>query len=313
MLTYAVSGSSSALVSERMVLLIDMPMGEAVMLWETFSAPNARIETVLSALMRQGVANLRDFVVAELVDPALGVLTVAVRGRGTAQFGSKVIEGEGVSTWIEHTEDLVMGVKLTLDEAPADTLMMPLDNGVVQTSQLVWGNDTPSHLSETVTSESLTPPPAILRNIVSADDDEQAAEAHHQVTRPSVDPVDEHTVVRRAIPKWMLRFTSGKVIGIGERVVVGRRPTPTIAAGEQLETLLSPQREVSSNHALLIGQADGVQVIDLRSTNGTVITTSDDETFIVKDGNSTVLQAGDRVDFGDDNEAECVRASSPGV
>ena len=311
MLTYTVSGSSSALVSERMVLLIDMPMNEAVMLWDTFSSPNARIETVLGALMRQGVANLRDFVAAELVDPALGVLTVAVRGRGIARFGDETIEGQGVSTWIEHTEDLVTGVTLTLDEAPADALMLPLDNGVVQTSQLVWGSDTPHHYSETVTSESLTPPPALVRDLKPQDSGGSAHEP--AVTRPSVDPVDEHTVVRRAIPKWMLRFTSGKVIGIGERVVVGRRPNPTISAGEQLETLLSPQREVSANHALLIGEADGVQIIDLRSTNGTTVTTGDGASFVVKDGNSTVLRAGDRVDFGDGNEAECVRASHPHV
>lgn len=316
MLTYAIAGSGSALVSERMVVLIDMPLEEATGLWELVTTPGVRIETVLTELMRQGVSHLRDFAIAELVDPTLGVVTVAVRGEGKAQFGDTLIEGDGVSTWIEHTEELVMNVRLTLEDTGKEPLMLPIDRGMVKSSLLVWGSEAPSHLSETVAvrNSQPTPAPALSRNLGAATTTNgTASEPDGAHRRPASEPVDEHTVVRRALPKWMLRFTSGKVIGIGERVVVGRRPSPTISSGEQLETLLSPQREVSANHALLIGDEEGVRIIDLRSTNGTLVHVQDGESFIVKDGNAALLSEGDRVDFGDGNEAECVRASQPSV
>lgn len=316
MLTYAIAGSGAALVAERMVVLIDMPLEEAAGLWDLVATPGVRIETVLTELMRQGVSHLRDFAIAELVDPALGVVTVAVRGEGKAQFGDTLIEGDGVSTWIEHTEELVMSVRLTLEDTGKEPLMLPIDRGMVKSSLLIWGSEAPSHLSETVSvrGTQTIPEPALYRDVAGQPVSNGTAASPAAVDRrPVNDPVDEHTVVRRALPKWMLRFTSGKVIGIGERVVVGRRPSPTISAGEQLETLLSPQREVSANHALLIGDEEGVRIIDLRSTNGTVVHVADGETFIVKDGNAALLGEGDRVDFGDGNEAECVRASHPSL
>lgn len=298
MITYAAQGTSAALVTDRFMLLADIPLHEATELWATLSKANTTLENVLSELMRGGISQLRDFALVEHADRTIGGIVTAVRGRGKVYADETLMHGQGISTWVEGSADDVDTVKLSLGESQGDILALPIERGVVQTGELVWSNEEPNEFSVTVTV------------------DREGELPHYSLTRPEkarTEPVDEQTIVRRSIPKWMLRFTNGKVIGIGERVLVGRRPSPMIGAGEQLEPLLSPRREVSANHALLMGQADGVELVDLGSTNGTIVHSTEEESFVIRDGASYLLREGDRVDFGDGHEAECVRATHPRV
>ncbi|WP_217133963.1 FHA domain-containing protein [Leucobacter chinensis] len=296
MLTYAVHGQGSALVTERLILLADVPLDEASELWSSVREYDASFESVLSALAGRGIGQLRDFALLEFVPGAQGAVSTALRGRATIELDGDTYSGEGVTTWSEASADRVTCVTLRLDEAPRDTPSLPLNRGVVQTSELVWGHEPLEQFSLTNTSE--TDRSALFRN----------APALRAMTETNP---EEQTIVRRTVPQWMLRFSSGKVVGIGDRVVIGRRPTPIVDNGEKLETLLSPQREVSANHAVLRGLEDGVEIIDLGSKNGTVVQPEGSEIALLRGGSSTVLRAGDTVDFGDGNVAECVRASHP--
>lgn len=268
MLTYSAQGTGVAFVAPRAVLLIDLDLQRASTFWDTFASGSTSIEEILSILTQDGINQVPDFAYAELVDPIRGSVTVAVRGSGTASIGDTAYEGVGAMTWVEASGKHVTSLTLSLTSASGDgvagnQVMLPIEHGVVQTGNIIWGNE---------------------------------------------EPVEESTVVKRTIPSWMLRFTTGQVIGVGGRVVVGRRPTPTIVAGEQLEQLLSPQREVSANHALLIGESDGVRLIDLDSKNGSIVRDADGASVLVTDGAEMLLEEGVTVDFGDGNQAEVVRA-----
>lgn len=299
MLTYSAQGTGVAFVAPRAVLLIDLDLQRASTFWDTFASGSTSIEEILSILTQDGINQVPDFAYAELVDPIRGSVTVAVRGSGTASIGDTTYEGVGAMTWVEASGKHVTSLTLSLatasgEAAPADPVMLPIEHGVVQTGNIIWGNEEPDILTETMTQRSP------MQEVFTL----PAPGAHAE------EPVEESTVVKRTIPSWMLRFTTGQVIGVGGRVVVGRRPTPTIVAGEQLEQLLSPQREVSANHALLIGESDGVRLIDLDSKNGSIVRDADGASALVTDGAEMLLEEGVTVDFGDGNQAEVVRAST---
>lgn len=297
MLTYSAHGTGTAFVAPRAALLIDIDPKHATELWDAFAGGVTSIEELLTLLAKDGIHAVPDFAYAELVDPIRGTVTVAVRGNGVASIGDTTYEGVGASTWVEASGKHVTSLTLSLVSpeglpGASDAAMFPIEHGVVQTGMLMWGSEEPDILTETVTQRMP------LGEV-------------YTLPAPSatpVEPVEESTMVKRSIPSWMLRFTTGQVIGVGGRVVVGRRPTPTIGAGEQLEQLLSPQREVSANHALLIGENDGVRLIDLDSKNGSVVRSEDGSSILVKEGAEMLLSEGNVVDFGDDNEAEVVRA-----
>lgn len=292
MLTYAVHGQGSALVTERLLLIADLPFDEASVLWHRVRAPEATFVSVLSAMAEGGMCQLRDFALIEISEEIPGAIVAATRGRASIEVAGQRMTGEGVTTWVETSVERVAGAILRLEDAPHDAPSLPMQRGVVQTTELVWGHEPPEHLSETA--------PAVRRAVPAVGE---------PLAEPTLIAADEQTQVRRTVPQWMLRFTSGKVVGITDRVIIGRRPTPIVDGREQLETLLSPLREVSANHALLKGLDHGVEIVDLGSKNGTAITHTTGETMLLRGGSSATLTAGDLVDFGDGNGAECVRAS----
>lgn len=94
--------------------------------------------------------------------------------------------------------------------------------------------------------------------------------------------MDGHTVLRMAMPKYLLRgvsgVTFGKTFALTGSMIMGRQPDCDIA-------VLSD--EVSRKHARLTVRADGVAVDDLGSANGTFVND--------KRVQSAVLRSGDEL------------------
>lgn len=307
-----------AIVAGRLVLVLppDIPAERIEGLWRVVRASGAEgplLEDVLTELTRHGLANLPDFVLAE-VDGAGGA-TVAVRGDAVAlSEGSRArsILGAEVDTWIETTLHGVSSLTLRLgaDAPSAGDQWTPLERGIASAREVAWGRPAWFEIDERDDADSRD-------DVQASDPDPETPEEltimSRRVRRSGHESIDGHTVLRspKRVANWILRFASGQVIGVAGRVVVGRAPRPTEGTPpgvEQVEQLLSLRREVSANHALLIPEEDGVRVVDLHSTNGTVVRPRDGSSVLLTNGADALLEAGDRVNFGDDNIAVCERA-----
>jgi pSer/pThr/pTyr-binding forkhead associated (FHA) protein len=85
------------------------------------------------------------------------------------------------------------------------------------------------------------------------------------------------------------------------RVSSGREP--------RLVAVPSPEHEVSATHVQIEQEGHAVVVTDLRSTNGTVVTSSG-ERIRLRPGQSQVVLAGTTVDIGDGNIIEITAATA---
>lgn len=293
MLSYSAAGEHVVLSCDDTVLLTDAPIEEVKRVWEDCEEHGGTFEQILTSVCSDGVTRAPNFVLVAFPNRDSEEVHVAVRGEAQAVIDGQQVSGGGATTWNEQRFPRPHHLTAQLHDTEVAGVSLPLRAGMVQAGAVEWACNLPDQDSQTVLvrtgeHEYLTP----------------VAPGSGETESPL-----ERTVVRRTVPHWMLRFTTGQVIGVGDRVVVGRRPAPTVPSGEQLEQLLSPQREVSANHALLTGETDGVLLTDLDSTNGTVVRVNDGPEYLVHDGQQILVREGDQVDFGDGNIAECVRAT----
>lgn len=94
-------------------------------------------------------------------------------------------------------------------------------------------------------------------------------------------------------------------------VLIGRSPRgPRLSTGVEprLISVPSPDQQVSSTHVQLEQVGDTVVVTDLRSTNGTLVASSNGISSRLKPGESIVVLPGARVDIGDGNIIEITPA-----
>lgn len=128
--------------------------------------------------------------------------------------------------------------------------------------------------------------------------------------RPDVeldDALDERTVARSVDPTVpadrprsglvvTFRFDAGAAaIAAGERVVLGRDPSPTATA--RAEVVPGDATTVSKSHLLVVVDESGVLVEDLGSTNGTALLDDDPEQVLVP-GAPRRLEDGARLRLG---------------
>jgi pSer/pThr/pTyr-binding forkhead associated (FHA) protein len=93
----------------------------------------------------------------------------------------------------------------------------------------------------------------------------------------------------------------GRVV-LDRNAVVGTRPQLSRVQGSNLPHLVtvpSPSGEISRNHLELRVEGSNVLVVDLNSTNGTVLLRAGSEPVRLHPGEPSMLVAGDRLDLGD--------------
>lgn len=106
---------------------------------------------------------------------------------------------------------------------------------------------------------------------------------------------------------YRVRVNESETLSLDRDIVVGRAPTPRrVATGVPpvFVRVPSPRNEVSSTHLRIHQDGSSVIITDLRSTNGTVITTLGSAAATMTPGDSIVAGPGTLVDIGDGNVLE---------
>lgn len=123
--------------------------------------------------------------------------------------------------------------------------------------------------------------------------------AHAQVTAP--------TTVPRVVPRYRFRVNDGEALTTDARTFIGRSPRPPRIPGQGVARLVrvdSAGQEVSGTHLELRQEGGSVVVVDLRSTNGTVVTMPGAAPLRMLPGESMVAVPGSLIDIGDGNVVE---------
>jgi len=99
-----------------------------------------------------------------------------------------------------------------------------------------------------------------------------------------------------------LRFSTGELVDLDRRVIVGRAPSVSRVSSSELPRLVtvpSPQQDISRSHAEVRIEDWHVVVADLHSTNGTVLRAPDRPEQLLHPGQEMVIEPGWTVDLGD--------------
>lgn len=92
----------------------------------------------------------------------------------------------------------------------------------------------------------------------------------------------------------------GDKVPLRAPIIVGRAPArPEDDPEAELLRVPSPGHDISRSHVRISGRDWVIEVTDLHSTNGTVVTTSDGQTFRLAAGQTVTVGIGDQIDLGD--------------
>lgn len=119
---------------------------------------------------------------------------------------------------------------------------------------------------------------------------------------PLLDLEDTHLASALPIVRGItMQFSDGQIHPLSETVLVGRNPEPTVhgIAGSTIK-VSDPGRSISRSH-LAIGRDEtgGVWIVDLSSTNGTVLHPNDGETRQCAPGAAVHFPGAGVIYFGD--------------
>ncbi|MDQ6657902.1 MAG: FHA domain-containing protein [Actinomycetota bacterium] len=114
-------------------------------------------------------------------------------------------------------------------------------------------------------------------------------------------PAAEPVIAQRPL-LGRIRLSTGPLVDINRRVVIGRAPSASrVTSSElpQLVTVPSPQQDISRSHVEVRAEDWHLVVADLNSTNGTVIRAPGRPEQLLHPGQAVVVQAGWTIDLGD--------------
>lgn len=191
--------------------------------------------------------------------------------------------GDGDDTVIS-SDDTVMSADDTIISVPAgETVIEPdLDDTAFTPGQIAPAEATPP----VSTSIEMTP-----------------TQPHRRIT-------DDPAAIPRPTVSFELRLVTGARYRLASAVVFGRAPRVTRQRTEDVVQLVTvPAREgrVSSTHVELKQVGDVVVVTDLRSTNGTRVTSASGVLRQLAPGDSMTVGEGAVVDIGDGYRIDVMR------
>ncbi len=114
-------------------------------------------------------------------------------------------------------------------------------------------------------------------------------------------PPAEPVVTQRPL-LGRIRLSTGPLVDVSRRVVIGRAPSASRVSSSdlpQLVTVPSPQQDISRSHVEVRTEDWHLVVADLNSTNGTVIRAPGRPEQMLHPGQAVVVEAGWAVDLGD--------------
>lgn len=324
------------------VAVFDSSANDSVVdaLWWLAESDLATIESVVGAFPLAGDDAVRSFAAATIaLQHETGEAHVTAVVRGTACIdvfsigGSRRFSARGTQPWVLAEFRSVTGLVLGDDDHPTGPVAtaargaLPLGTGVVDGELLVWSTHPIERVDEPVEPAPHAKSPA--EPVMAG----PAAEADETIIRPKRVPPPVVDVITAAIalptledtvragrrpvlaqaPDAVLGFRIGSAdpVDLDLPVLIGRSPRPPrVVAGVEprLIEVESRGQEVSSTHVQLEQVGDAVVVTDLRSTNGTFVSSREGLRSRLKPGASIVVLPGARVDIGDGNIIEITPA-----
>ena len=118
------------------------------------------------------------------------------------------------------------------------------------------------------------------------------------VPTPAAPPLE-----RPARAHGRIMLSTGREVELDRSVVIGRRPRAVRVTGSVLPHLIaveSPQQDISRSHIEIRTEGDAVLVVDLDTTNGTVLIREGAPPVRLHPGEPTIVIDGDVVDLGDE-------------
>jgi len=99
-----------------------------------------------------------------------------------------------------------------------------------------------------------------------------------------------------------LELSTGRTVLLDRDVVIGRRPRATRVGEDvpQLVTVDSPNQDISRSHIEVRREGESAVVVDLDTTNGTVLHREGSSPMRLHPGEATMLLDGDALDLGDE-------------
>jgi hypothetical protein len=149
---------------------------------------------------------------------------------------------------------------------------------------------------------SETPPTVAEPEPVSAPEPESEPEPEPE---PEEAPLGLSTVFgadepeEEAAPIPVLVFSDGREVTLDKPVIVGRAPKKTGNEDVELIKVASPNHDVSRSHVRIEPRGSGFLILDLNSTNGTMVRLPDEPSMIVTDGNPVLAKPGALISLGD--------------
>lgn len=114
-------------------------------------------------------------------------------------------------------------------------------------------------------------------------------------------PAAEPVITQRPL-LGRIRLSTGPIVDISRRVVIGRAPSASRVTSSDLPQLVSvpsPRQDISRSHVEVRTEDWHLVVADLNSTNGTVIRAPGRPEQMLHPGQAVVVEAGWAVDLGD--------------
>ncbi len=325
------------------VAVFDSTASDSVVdaLWWLAESDLATIESVVGAFPLVGDDAVRSFAAATIAlqhETGEAHVTAVVRGSASVDVfsvgGSRRFSAKSTQPWVLAEFRSVTGLVLGDDAHPTAPFAtaargaLPLGTGVVDGSLLVWSTHPIERVDEPVEAAPHAKRPAGRVAESSGSDGAEETIIRPKRVPPAVADITtaaiplpslDNTVrtVRRPVlaqsPDELLGFRIGAAdpIDLDLPVLIGRSPrTPRVIAGVEprLIEVESRDRQVSSTHIQLEQVGDTVVVTDLRSTNGTFVSSREGLKSRLKPGESIVVLPGARVDIGDGNIIEITPA-----
>jgi hypothetical protein len=291
-------GPGSAVATDGAWLLVDeSPSAQVVRsLWASLDADVERDE-ILAALSAAGLSALRSFALVLSAAPALVVVRGEARVLLEGPQSGAVVDSDSSSSWTETALPVgTTAATLLLTQAEADA-QIPAAAGVFPCSALVvrWAPSPPPTPPPVIPPRPTTAPPVVppvpsappptsdvteeptevLATPVSSPDsffDQETLpdlpETPAAPPRPDGVPPSAPTRADHGV----LRLSTGDEVVLDRGAVLGRSPEWHGSDERHLVTVLGRFGDVSRSHVAVFLDGERVQVEDLGSTNGTLVT-----------------------------------------
>lgn len=204
---------------------------------------------------------------------------------------------------------------IPFDESSGAETFVPLgDTTAADEHAMIWGETVVRPTLPASPAEQIEPAeqvePADDATVVSATapagdhDGETIAVADIRSARRGEPAIYESTeiVPARRLSRGRIRVSDGQVVELENTVIVGRRPRSSRSTGDTLPTLVaveSPEQDISRNHVEIRAEGEHVLVVDLDTTNGSVLLRGGNDPVRLHPNEPTMVVSGDVLDIGD--------------